>query len=786
MKVLLSWLREFTPLAGDPAELGEVMSDLGMAVESMERRGEGLDGIVVAEVLDLRPHPGADKIQLVDVDLGDGEALQICCGAFNMAVGDKVPLATLGTVMPNGMKIERRKLRGEWSNGMLCSAAELNLGGDHAGIMVLPAGVQPGVPFTEALGIDADVLYDLEINPNRPDAMSIAGVARDVAARLRLPFSLPSPSFPEGGAPGADATTVEIVDTDLCGRFAAKVLRNVAIGPSPTSLASRLTLLGMRPINNVVDVSNYVMLELGQPNHPYDLARLPGRGLRVRRARDGETMVTLDEVERRFTTDDLLICDAEDAPVGIAGIMGGASSEISDATTDVLLEMAWFQPMSIAKTSRRLKLRTEASARFERGCDPEVIDLAMARFCELLLASSPDFEAAPGTVDRRGDLPARPPVRLRTARVNAVLGSAMTREEIKGHLDPIGFTATEVEGDLDVDIPSWRYDSATEIDVIEEVARHHGYARIPKTVPPSVHVGGLSTRQQERRLVRSVLTGLGLNEAMPMPFLGPGDLERCGLPPDGIEIANPLVAEESILRTSLLPGLLKAMAYNASHRNAGVALFEIGHVFRVPAGESDLPDERELVAAAWAGRDARTAVEIWDAVADALGVADPAIENGEVPGLHPTRTARVSASGEVVGAIGEVDPSVLEAHGIPERVAWVELDLGRLLDQPHGGREYRPVSRFPSSDVDLAFEVDDAVPASRVAAVISDAAGDLLADLRLFDVFRGEQVGEGRRSLAFSLRLQAIDRTLTDDELASVRQQVIDAVQSALPATLRG
>ncbi|HEX8804214.1 MAG TPA: phenylalanine--tRNA ligase subunit beta, partial [Acidimicrobiales bacterium] len=384
MKVLLSWLRDFAPIEGDPVTIGEQLSDLGTPVEELDVLGEGLAGIVVARVLATRPHPDADRIHLVDVDAGDGQARQIACGAFNMAVGDLVPLATVGTRMPDGREIGRRKMRGEWSNGMLCSAAELGLGHDHAGILVLPEGLEVGADFAAAMGIEADVLYDLEVNPNRPDAMSVAGVARDLAARQRVPFAPPRPVVEELPADRIRDVTVEILDPDLCGRFNARVVRGVTVGPSDPAVARRLTLMGMRPINNVVDASNYVMLELGQPNHAYDLAKVAGPGFRVRRARPGEPLVTLDGVERRLSADDLLICDAADAPVGVAGVMGGAESEIDETTTDVVVEMAWFKPIAIAKTSRRLKLRSEASARFEKGCDPEVVELAQARFAELL------------------------------------------------------------------------------------------------------------------------------------------------------------------------------------------------------------------------------------------------------------------------------------------------------------------------------------------------------------------------------------------------------------------
>jgi phenylalanyl-tRNA synthetase beta chain len=786
MKVLLSWLQDFAPIEGDPVALGEHMSDLGMAVEELDVLGQGLEGIVVAKVLATRPHPQADRIHLVDVDAGDGEVLQIACGAFNMAPGDLVPLATVGTVMPGGMEIGRRKLRGEWSNGMLCSARELGLGDDHAGIYILPPGVAVGADFTEAMGIEADALYDLEINPNRPDAMSVAGVARDLAARLGVPFSIPEPQVTELPAAHVRDVRVEVEAPDLCGRFTARVLTGVTVGQSDPAIARRLTLLGMRPINSLVDVSNYVMLELGQPNHPYDLAKVRGGGLRVRRAREGETLVTLDDVERALIPDDLLICDGEDRAIGVAGIMGGADTEIDEGTSDVLLEMAWFLPIAIAKSSRRLKLRSEASARFEKGTDPEIIELAHRRFAELVAGSGARLEE--GIVDVRGELPDRRPVVVRTGRLNRILGTDLTAGEMKALLDPIGFATDETgDGDVSVTVPSWRYDSATEIDVIEEAARHYGYIRIGKTLPPSAHAGRLTERQHERRRLRRLLVGRGLAEAMPMPFLAPGDLARSGLPDDGIEITNPLVAEESVLRTSLLPGLVKALATNAARRNTGVRLWEIGHVFRRPIGDAELPDEREVLAVALGGRDAAAAVHEWRAVAEVLAVTGVTLRNGPVPGLHPTRSGRlVGPGGEAVGAVGEIDPEVLAAHSVGEQVGWLEVDLDTVAGLPHDPHTYRQVSVYPSSDVDLAFEVEDTVPAGDVEATLRSAAGERLASLALFDVYRGAGIAEGRRSLAYTLRLDAPDHTLTDDEVAEVRQRCIAAVESAHQAALRG
>jgi phenylalanyl-tRNA synthetase beta chain len=790
LKVLLSWLREFAPVEGDPVALGEAMSDLGMAVESIEHLGRNLDGVVVARVLGLRPHPNADKIQLVDVDSGDGEALQICCGAFNMAVGDLVPLATIGATMPSGLTIERRKLRGEWSSGMLCSAAELGLGDDHGGILVLSGDPSPGTALEEALGVVDDVLYDLEVNPNRPDAMSVAGVARDLAARLGVPFAVPVPEVGDVAAALAGRASVEIVDPDLCGRFHVRLLDGVSVGTSPPWIANRLTALGMRPINSVVDASNFVMLELGQPNHTYDLAEVPGGALRVRWARPGERIVTLDGVERELDAGDGVIADRDDVAIGIAGVMGGASTEISETTTEVLLEMAWWQPLAVARSSKRLGLRSEASARFERGTDPEIVELAARRFAELLAPSGARLVG--GAVDARGDLPSPTVVRVRTARVNGLLGTALTTDDVRGLLEPIGFgcaaveVAVEVADELDVHVPTFRPDTQTETDVVEEVARHHGYGNIPRTVPASFRIGRLTERQTDRRVLRQVLAGLGVDEAMPLPFLAPGDLEAVGVESRAVTLTNPLVAEESVLRTSLRPGLLKAVAYNQSHRNEDARLFEIGKVFLPsPPGEV-LPDEREALGAVLAGVEPGEAVEVWRVVAEALAVPGVRIEQGSVAGLHPGRSGELLAGDDAIGVVGEVDPAVLERMGIAGRVAVVEVDLDRLLALPHGDRPYRRVSRFPSNDIDLAFEVDEAVPAADVEDAIRRAAGDLLADLRLFDVFRGPSLPEGTRSLAFGLRLQAPDRTLADDEVGELRTRVITAVEAGLPARLRG
>jgi phenylalanyl-tRNA synthetase beta chain len=785
MKVTLSWLRTFAPFGDDVDELADHLADLGLAVEELTRLGEQWNGVVVAQILGLRPHPGADRIQLVDVDRGDGQILQIACGAFNMAVGDHVPLATLGTTMPNGLTIERRKMRGEWSNGMLCAADELGLGDDHAGIMILDPATTPGTPLAEVLGVEPDIVFDLEVNANRPDAMSVAGVARDLAARLGLPFAIPRPELVDDGPPVSDRASVEIIAPELCGRFLVRIIDGVTVGESPDWMANRLLAAGMRPINSVVDISNYVMLELGQPNHTYDLALVPEGHLGTRWARDGETIVTLDGAERTLTGGDGVIVDRTDTAIGIAGVMGGASTEISGTTTSVLLEMAWWHPMTVARSSSRLGLRSEASARFERGADPEIAELAAARFCELLLQTSPGANVAAGTIDVQGQLPDRTPVRVRTARVNAILGLDLDAGHITELLAPIGFACAPAGDDLDITIPSFRYDSTAEVDVIEEVARTYGYANIPTSVPKAL-AGRLTDRQLLRRDLAQILIGLGCDEAMPMPFLAPGDLDRAGAPADAVVVANPLDANESVLRTSLRPGLLKALAYNASHRQPDVRFYEVGRVFHrpPPGGDQVLPDEPEQLAVALGGEDATEAVGVLRALAGALGL-DVSLRAAEVSGLHPTRTAEIVFRGGVLGAVGEIDPAVAEAFEVPGRVGWIELDLAPVFALGRAPRQARPVSTYPSSDLDLAFEVADRAPAGAVERTIGSAGGDLVVSVARFDVYRGPGVAEGHRSLAYRLRLQAPDHTLTDAEIGGVRNAVIAAVTAKQPATLR-
>lgn len=832
MRVPLSWIRDFAPFGDDAAALAETLDELGLVVEEVVRVGEGLGDVVVARVAEIGAIPDADRIRRVVVDAGDGP-VEVVCGAWNFAEGDLVPLAPVGAVLPGGFEIARRKMKGVVSNGMLCSPAELGLADDHEGILVLdaatPGGAKPGTLLVEALGIERDVVFDVAVEANRPDAWSMAGIARDLAARLGLPFAVPDPpEIPVSGPRADELASVEVVDLDLCPRFTARVLNGVTVGPSPAWVARRITLAGMRPINNVVDASNYVMLELGQPTHPYDLDLLSGAGLRVRAARAGETLVTLDGEERRLgersigvgdDRRDCLICDATDQPVGIGGVMGGASSEIGPGTTRVLLEAAYFTPMAVARTSKRLGLRTEASARFERGCDPWGIDRAARRLAQVLTESTgPALTRAPGVIDVRGEVPAPPVVDVRTTRVNAVLGTNLGAAEVTALLEPIGFgCTTESESLVHVTVPTFRPDTEREIDVIEEVARHYGYARIGRRRPQAPQVGALTPYQRSRRTVRSILTGLGAHEAWTTSLLAPGDHDKARMGAGGIVVANPLSPDDSILRRALLPGMLKALSFNAARRQGEVRLFEIGHVFPPPDANrvrgaleravDTVVDEREQLGLLMAepGDDARSASRAWFVLEDALGLEGVDLvatsqgpNDGAGPGelalsidaLHPTRRA-VLVSEEVgtIGTVGEVDPEVLEAFSLEaerQRVGWLEIDLGLVLSTlARRSPLAAPVSRFPSSDIDLAFVVADDVPAAALSSTLRRAGGELLESVRLFDVYRGPGVPPGTRSLAYRLRFCAFDRTLTDAEVGELRQHCIDEIASAHAGTLR-
>jgi phenylalanyl-tRNA synthetase beta chain len=835
LRVPLSWLQDFTPVDVDVfddravRELASTLDGLGLVVESIETVGGALPGVVLARIMEIHAIEGADRVRKVLVDDGERARLEIVCGATNFALGDVVPLATIGTRLPGGMVIAERKMRGATSNGMLCSEKELELADDAAGLMIiaspgdaeapLPDAVRLGRRLDDYLGLAPEVVFDVAVEPNRPDALSIVGIARDLAAKLGLAFSIPTPVVAEGATEARELASVAIATDEGCAAVVGRVLEGVAEFPSPALVRRRLELAGVRQFNAVVDASNYVMLEFGQPTHAYDLDRLGGSGIVVRLARSGEEVTTLDGERRvlgreRLADGDvvdlteLVIADVTDAPVGLAGVMGGLDTEITEDTTTVLLEVANFDPLLIGRTSARLGLRSEASQRFWRGIDPLGLNRAADRFCELVQQAAREADlpvplAATGTLRAEMSPYAPTEVTVRIDRVNALLGTSLGKEEILDLLAPIGFAAKDAAEALLVTVPSWRVDATREVDVIEEIARHYGYERIGRSDRRSPRVGMLTSHQERRRRLRAALSGAGVSEAWTSSLVDPRIEAATGAPGPFTEVVNPIVRDETVLRTSLMGGLLAAVTFNEARRNGGVRFFSIGSVFGLPDTDGRPIEEEQIAIALAASDDAASAMALFRQLAEAIGI-DPdgyVFEQGEgraldderlATGMHPTRAAIVMPrradprTRPVVAAVGEVDPEVLRETGVvANRVGWIVASLPGLFSLPMRSDKAKAVSKFPTADLDLAFVLDDAVPAARLLETLQRAAGALLESISLIDVYRGDAVAAGTRSLAVRLRLGAIDRTLVDADIAAVQRDAIELVESRLPARLR-
>ena len=731
---------------------------------------------------------------MVTVDDGSGEHV-VAAGVRNYAVGDMVPWARPGSrvpVLPEALAA--KDLGGVVSNGMLCSPRELAIADVHEGILVLRGEpVAPGDDVVAALGLDDEVL-DIEVEPNRPDFLSVRGVAREVAALTGTPLHDPLSPVPESDEPASEVATVVIDATDGCPRYVARVIRGIGEGTTPIRAQARLTASGMRPISPVVDATNYAMLELGQPLHAFDLHRLEGPGIVVRRAHEGEPLRTLDGVDRVMGEGDLLICDLE-RPVAIAGIMGGATSEVDGDTTDVLLESATFTRTGILRTARRLDLHTEASHRFERGTDPEALEAGAARGAQLMAAWTG------GTVARGlaedGDVPTRRWVAMRPARASSLIGYEIARADVEATFDRLAMIhrASDAGGveQVEVEVPGFRVDIDREVDLIEEVARLLGYDRIGVSVPPTGQAGGVPEAYGFRSRAVEALVGAGLREVRLLTFASADDLAMTGHD-EAVPVANPLQADESFLRTRLLPGLVHAVARNQARGVAQVAIFEAGTVFRL---DGDAVEERQHVAFVLSGPaaeawyddarplDALDATGVLGALMAQLGVREWRLD--EAPGhpFHPGRSATVLAGGAVVGVVGEVHPRVARTHDVTGRLAAGELVLDRLAPLADGSVVVREPPRFPPVRRDLAFVVAEAVAAADVQAAVEQAAGALLGRCVLFDVFRGEPLPAGMKSLAFAVDLWAEDRTLTGEESEPIVRAIVERLQRDFGAELR-
>ncbi|MDD4169796.1 MAG: phenylalanine--tRNA ligase subunit beta [Desulfotomaculaceae bacterium] len=805
MYISYNWLKDFVELDLPPQELADRLTLAGIAVESVTGLGEGIEKVVTGQIETISPHPNADKLVITQVNTGT-EKLQIVTAATNVGKSDIVPVALVGAKLAGGFVIKRAKLRGVESLGMMCSGQELGIDpktmpADQAhGIMILPPGTPLGRDAKEVLGLN-DYILELDLTPNRGDCLSVIGVAREVAALLGRPLRLAEPAFPELEEKIDGQVQVDIEAPDLCPRYIARLIKNVRIGRSPLWMQSRLRSAGMRPISNIVDVTNYVMLEMGQPLHAFDYDLLVDHQLIVRRAGDKEKMVSLDDVTRELNPDMIAITDPS-GPVAVAGIMGGLTSEVTEKTTAILLESAYFNPVSIRRASKALGLRSEASIRFEKGIDIGGCLRAINRAAQLICEMGAG-EVVSGTVDNYISPYKEKTVLFRPARAAYVLGMEVTKNKAAEILTGLQFKTQDAGENLLVTVPSHRADVSNEEDLIEEVARLYGYHQVPTTLPYGPTTHGTKTKEQLfRTLIADTLAGTGFNEVVTYSFTHPRVFDLMHIPGDSplrntINIQNPLSEEHSIMRTMLLPGLLEVLAKNFSRRVQSGAIFEPGKIF-IPAG-AGVAEERKVLAAAAMGQadggwntpprelDFYFMKGALENLFQVLGTATATFHPESTdPSFHPGRTALIKAGGRRLGIIGELHPQVLEKFELPERVVAFEIDLEALFFVSGQPRVYRPLPKFPGIERDLALVVKKETPAADILEAIRNTGGELLSTVALFDIYRGEQVPEGYQSIAFKLKYQAGDRTLTDAEVSELTAAIAAKLSARFGAELRG
>ena len=797
MNVTLNWLKTYIDFEFSPSELADRLTMLGVEVESVKQLGAELEGVIVGSVTSIRPHPNADKLVLCQVDTGGTEELQIVCGAPNVREGMLAPVATIGATLPVGLTIKRAKLRGETSQGMLCSEKELGLSDDAAGLMELPTDTPIGIPLSEALELD-NVVFELEITPNRPDCLSLIGVAREIRAETGNPLKLPTVDLKESSTNAGDLTSVTIDAPDLCPRYAARVIQGVKVAESPAWLQQRLESVGIGVINNIVDVTNFVLMEYGQPLHAFDYDKLTENRIVVRRATDIEQITTLDEVERELTPDMLVIADAE-KPVALAGIMGGYDSEITETTCDVLLESAYFNPSSVRATAKALGISTEASYRFERGADPGVVLAALDRAAQLI-AELAGGTVCEGTVDVYPGQQPLTQIQLRSERVNFVLGTALEAVEMAQILNRLGFNVDSTGEVYQVTVPTFRSDITREIDLIEEIARVHGYDNIPTTLPKGdIPVPVPNSKTEVRRCIKYFLLAAGMMEAVNYSFCDPNCFDKIRLDVDDplrntLRLRNPLSPEMSVLRTILTPGLLENAQHNRNHQIDTIAIFEIGGVF-VHDGEEKEPERVAGVLAGQIGEgvysDPYRPPDFFDikglveGMLEICGVVDWTLQKTDVPTFHPGRNAEVLLGDKRIGVFGEAHPEVLENYDLPYKAYLFEFNLEGLADATTFAKRFEPISIYPKVARDLAIVVDKAVLSDMPTELIYTTGGDVVDSVRLFDVYEGEQVPEGKKSLAYTITYHSSTETLTDKAVNALHDKVVKRLNQELSAELR-
>lgn len=797
MLVPIKWLKEYVDIDIDTKELADKLTMSGSHVDSIENIDKGVENVVVGKIIEIKDHPNADKLVITVVDVGE-EKIQIVTGAKNIKAGDYIPIALVGAKLPGGMKIRKGKLRGVESCGMLCSAEELGIDTNlipkelKDGIYILDKEYPLGKDIKEVMGLYGEVV-DFEITPNRPDCLSIIGMARETAATFSKKLKLPKIEIKEETDNinnYINGITVE--DKELCRRYYARVVKDIKVEPSPMWLQRRLIEAGVRPINNIVDITNYVMLELGQPLHAFDLDKLEDKKIIVRRAKEKEKITTLDEVERNLDTSMLVIADGK-KPVAIAGVMGGEDSEVSENTKTILIESANFNGRSVRLTSRAVGLRTEASSRFEKDLDPNLADIACNRVCQLIEEIGAG-KVIGGYIDVHGDRPKSTKIALRPERVNALLGVEIEVNEMVDILNRLEIKCETIDEKIETQIPSFRQDLEMEADLIEEIGRIYGFDKVePEPLKGALSRGQKSRYRQIEDKVKNILTGLGLNEIMTYSFISPKVYDKINLPEDSIkrrfvEIMNPLGEDYSVMRTTLIPNMMEVLTRNYKYGIESVLVYEIGNTFipkEIPVKQ--LPFENKVLCVGMYGNvdffDIKGTI---DSLLTSLGITGyEYIREENHTTFHPGRTANIIIENHVLGTIGEIHPDVLENYGIKERVYIAELDLIIIAYLANMERKYRPLPKYPAITRDIALVVDNDVMVKEIGKVIWENSKGLVESVKLFDVYTGNQIPEGKKSVAYSIIYRSYERTLTDEEINVVHDNIVERLQEKLNAELR-
>ncbi len=783
MNLSMKWLKEFVDIDIKPRDFSEAMTISGSKVEGYEIEGSEISNVVVGKILSIVPHQDSDHLVICQVDIGESEPVQIVTGASNLTVGDLVPAALNNSTLPGGVKIKKGKLRGVESNGMLCSLGELGLTLNdfpyaiEDGIFVLQEDCHPGQPICEAIGLD-DIKVEFEITSNRPDCFSIIGLAREAAATFDKPLTLHTPVVKAGNGSCKGMLDVKIEEPSLCSVYSARIVENVRVKPSPRWMRERLRAMGVRPINNIVDITNYVMLEYGQPMHAFDLRFIEDKKIRVRRAKDGETITTLDGVDRTLTHDNLVIADSQ-KPVAIAGVMGGEYSGIMDDTTTIVFESACFDGSSVRTTARDQGMRTDASSRYEKGLDSNNCLPALERACELVeLLDAGDVLDDVIIDDHSSHEQRRIP--LETEWTNRFLNIQLSAEEMKTILKKID---CQFDGDT-ILVPTFRPDLEHKADIAEEIARFYGYNRIPSTPLRGDAQGKYTPRQKFEDKISNTMLALGLSEIMTYSFLSPKAYDKIGMPEqdclrNSVTISNPLGEDTSIMRTTALPSMLDTLARNYNNRNGAVALFELASEY-YPVEGQELPDEKtKLIAGLYGDNcDFFTAKGMVEQLLDALFISNYEFEaSSNEHAYHPGRCAHIMIDDTIIGVIGEIHPKVSENYGINERILCFTLDVDSLFAHTQTEPTYTPLPKFPAVTRDLALLCDETIPVRILEKAIMKGAGNLLETIQLFDVYQGEQIENGKKSVAFNIVLRSAENTLAEEQVNGTMKKVMKELE---------